>query len=54
MQAVAADFSGYAGKIRCFLARNEHLALWLSRDFCELGLLTLQHAELIQESLQVP
>jgi hypothetical protein len=23
MQAVAAELSGYAGKFRCFLARNE-------------------------------
>jgi hypothetical protein len=26
MQAVAAGLSGYAGKFRCFLARNERVA----------------------------
>jgi hypothetical protein len=26
MQAQAAQFSGYAGKFRCFLARNELVA----------------------------
>ena len=26
MQALAAEFSSYAGKFRCVLARNEHAA----------------------------
>jgi hypothetical protein len=37
MQAVAAEFSGYTGKIRCFLARKERVALAFGRDFCGLA-----------------